>query len=204
MDTQKSQTRKKPPGGSASKGRMAAKQKPSQEAIRNAWLKLCALARRNDLTGNEYMKVARNLKNYRKYYRLNQTAAAKFIRKNVRAVQTFEAAGKWPKVVRGYIDTYSDEIEFSALNNLAREGGLRDSRTLIAALQRHIDGKEPRKRYTKKSGASALDAPIDPNIMRLEDKLRQKLGSKIEITDKEIVISYFGDKDQLDRIIEMI
>ena len=117
------------------------------------------------------------------------------------AVQTFVRNGQisvgHAKVILGLPD---EKIQKLAAERVVKEGlNVRQTEGLVAKLQ---------ARGTKISGGKTVAViPIDSNISRLEDKLREKFGTKVHLKYAQgkgaLEISFFSD-DELQRVLEIL
>ena len=118
------------------------------------------------------------------------------------AVQLFVRDGQisvgHAKVILGLPD---ETIQRIAAERVVKEGlNVRQTEGLIAKLQMR----------SSKAGSSkpvAALVPIDSNIARIEDKLREKFGTKVELKYNHgkgaLEISFFSD-DELQRVLEVL
>ena len=101
------------------------------------------------------------------------------------------------KVILGLPD---EKIQKLAAERVVKEGlNVRQTEGLVAKLQ---------ARGTKISGGKTVAViPIDSNISRLEDKLREKFGTKVHLKYAQgkgtVEISFFSD-DELQRVLEIL
>ena len=101
------------------------------------------------------------------------------------------------KVILGLPD---EKIQKLAAEHVVKEGlNVRQTEGLVAKLQ---------ARGTKISGGKTVAViPIDSNISRLEDKLREKFGTKVHLKYAQgkgtVEISFFSD-DELQRVLEIL
>jgi ParB family chromosome partitioning protein len=117
------------------------------------------------------------------------------------AVQTFVRNGQisvgHAKVILGLPD---EKIQKLAAERVVKEGlNVRQTEGLIAKLQ---------ARGTKTSGGkTTVIVPVSSNISRLEDKLREKFGTKVHLKYAQgkgtVEISFFSD-DELQRVLEIL
>jgi ParB family chromosome partitioning protein len=119
------------------------------------------------------------------------------------AVQKFVREGRLSvghaKVILGLADEKSQRL---AAERVIKEGlNVRQTEGLIAKLH---------KRGQKISGDSAKSlviVPVDSNIARLEEKLREKFGTKVQLKYAQgkgaVEISFFSD-DELQRVLEIL
>ena len=101
------------------------------------------------------------------------------------------------KVILGLPD---EKIQKLAAERVVKEGlNVRQTEGLIAKLQ---------ARGAKTAGGKTVAVvPIDSNISRLEDKLREKFGTKVHLKYAQgkgaVEISFFSD-DELQRLLEIL
>jgi len=117
------------------------------------------------------------------------------------AVQAFVRNGQisvgHAKVILGLPD---EKIQKLAAERVVKEGlNVRQTEGLIAKLQ---------ARGTKTSGGkTTVIVPVSSNITRLEDKLREKFGTKVHLKYAQgkgtVEISFFSD-DELQRVLEIL
>ena len=119
------------------------------------------------------------------------------------AVQKFVREGRLSvghaKVILGLADEKSQRL---AAERVIKEGlNVRQTEGLIAKLQ---------SRGQKISGDGAkplVIVPVDSNIARLEEKLREKFGTKVQLKYAQgkgaVEISFFSD-DELQRVLEIL
>jgi ParB family chromosome partitioning protein len=102
------------------------------------------------------------------------------------------------KVILGLPD---ENIQRIAAERVVKEGlNVRQTEGLIAKLQ-------TRSSNAGASKPAAAIVPIDANISRLEDKLREKFGTKVQLKyaagKGAVEISFFSD-DELQRVLEVL
>ncbi|HEY5040994.1 MAG TPA: ParB/RepB/Spo0J family partition protein [Verrucomicrobiae bacterium] len=119
------------------------------------------------------------------------------------SVQTFLREGRLSvghaKVILGLADDSSQKL---AAERIVKEGlNVRQTEGLVAKLQ---------SRAQKVSGDGirlAAVVPVDSNIARLEEKLREKFGTKVQLKYAHgkgaVEISFFSD-DELQRVLEIL
>lgn len=117
------------------------------------------------------------------------------------SVQNFVRDGRisvgHAKVILGLADEKKQQL---AAERVVKEGlNVRQTEGLIAKLE---------KRGQKKSGeAKTAFVPVDSNIARLEEKLREKFGTKVQLKYAQgkgaLEISFFNDED-LQRVLEIL
>lgn len=101
------------------------------------------------------------------------------------------------KVILGLPD---DKIQKLAAERIVKEGlNVRQTEGLIAKLQ--MRGPKP------SDGKTKAIVPVSSNIARLEDKLREKFGTKVHLKYTQgkgaVEISFFSD-DELQRVLEIL
>jgi ParB family chromosome partitioning protein len=118
-------------------------------------------------------------------------------------VQSFLRTGRisvgHAKVILGLPD---EKIQQLAAERIVKDGlNVRQTEGLVAKLQ---------SRATKNSGDTAKTlaiVPIDANIGRLEEKLREKFGTKVQLKYAKgkgaVEIAFFSD-DELQRVLEIL
>ncbi len=119
------------------------------------------------------------------------------------AVQKFVREGRLSvghaKVILGLADEKSQRL---AAERVIKEGlNVRQTEGLIAKLQ-------SRGQKISSDGAKPLSTvPVDSNIVRLEEKLREKFGTKVQLKYAQgkgaVEISFFSD-DELQRVLEIL
>ncbi len=118
------------------------------------------------------------------------------------AVQLFLRDGQisvgHAKVILGLPD---ETIQRIAAERVVKEGlNVRQTEGLIAKLQM-------RSSKTGASKPASAIVPVDANISRLEDKLREKFGTKVQLKYASgkgaVEISFFSD-DELQRVLEVL
>ncbi len=91
----------------------------------------------------------------------------------------------------------SKENQFKLAGEIKRRGiSVRQAEALVQQLKKSPDLKKP-----------SPPAPVNPDLNRVEDRLRQSLGTKVKLTQQgksgEIRIAYYS-LDDLDRILEKL
>jgi ParB family chromosome partitioning protein len=119
------------------------------------------------------------------------------------AVQKFVREGRLSvghaKVILGLADEKSQRL---AAERVIKDGlNVRQTEGLIAKLQK-------RGQKISNDGAKPLSiVPVDSNIARLEEKLREKFGTKVQLKYAQgkgaVEISFFSD-DELQRVLEIL
>lgn len=148
-----------------------------------------------------FLKVAEWVYSERRNQRLTQTAMARKHGIPERQVATYEAAAKWPPEAKTLIRASPDLFGVSDLTRLFANRSWRNKETLLNALRRHATGKPPRKRRSKPGAAT------DPDLLALQDRLRDRLQTRVELSgdgrNGELKISFFSP-DDLERLLAIL
>jgi hypothetical protein len=123
---------------------------------------------------------------------------------NVRQVQTYEAAARWPAEAKAFIRAHADRFCISDLTRDFANRSWSRKDAFLSALRSHVEGTRRRKR---RSSSRKLPAAVDPDVLALQDRLREKLQTRVEIVGSgvagELRIAYFS-LDDFERIVEQI
>jgi hypothetical protein len=149
-----------------------------------------------------FLKVAEWVYAERRSQRLTQVAMARKHGIPERQVATYEAAAKWPTEAKAFVKANPDLFRVSDLTRQFANRSWRNKETLLNALRRHAAGKPPRKRRGANSAAAK-----DPDLLALQDRLRDRLQTRVEITGDgragELRITFFSP-DELERVLGML
>lgn len=122
---------------------------------------------------------------------------------NVRQVQTYEAAARWPAEAKAYIRAHADRFGIGDLTRDFANRSWSRKDALLNALKSHVEGTRRRRRR----GVSKPPSAADPDVVAFQDRLRERLHTRVEIvgaaTSGEIRIAYFS-LDDFDRIVHQI
>jgi ParB family chromosome partitioning protein len=119
------------------------------------------------------------------------------------SVQTFLREGRLSvghaKVILGLAD---EKNQAHAAERIVKEGlNVRQTEGLVAKLQTRG------QRISSEVAAPKAVVPIDANIARLEEKMREKFGTKVQLKYAQgkgaVEISFFSD-DELERVLEIL
>ena len=150
-----------------------------------------------------FLKVAEWVYAERRSLRLTQLAMARKHGIPERQVATYEAAAKWPAEAKEIVRANPDHFRVSDLTRLFANRSWRSKDTLLNALKRHAAGRPPRKRR----GTAEKGRALDPDVLALKDRLRDRLRTRVDITGDgrsgELRIAFFSP-DDLDRVLAII
>lgn len=120
----------------------------------------------------------------------------------LRQVKTYEAVAlRWSPEAKSIVIRSPEKFRVGDLTRLFANRSWKSNETLLNALKRHAEGKAPRKPYTRSSKG------LDPNLLALEERLRDRLRTRVEVnsdgTRGELRISFFS-LDDLERLLTVI
>jgi hypothetical protein len=120
----------------------------------------------------------------------------------LRQVKTYEAVARWPREAKTFVKANPDLFRVSDLTRQFANRSWRNKEALLNALRRHAVGKPPRKRRGANSGAAT-----DPDIVALQNRLRDRLQTRVEISGDgragELRITFFSP-DELERVLGIL
>lgn len=120
----------------------------------------------------------------------------------VRQVKTYEAVAlRWPKEAKILVSRAPDKFLVADLTRLFANRRWKSRDTLMHALERHANGKSPRKSSKTPRGSR------DPNLLAIEERLRERLQTRVEVASDghrgEMRISFFSP-GELERLLILI
>lgn len=150
-----------------------------------------------------FLKVAEWVLSERKTQGLTQKAMGLRFGVPERQVATYEAVARWPAEAKALLRGNPASFRTRELVRLFANRSWRSKETLLNALQRHIEGKPPRK----KRQVSTAQRSNDPDLLALQDRLRDRLQTRVELfgdgVSGELRIRYFAPAE-LERLLEIL
>ncbi len=148
---------------------------------------------RRAMTSGEWIRQRRLEKG------LTQKQAAADLAIPVRQLRSYEAMARWPQEAREFVKTNSAKIGVGLLVRGVANRRWGSKQALLAALQRLVDGRPPRKR-SRKGGESGK---VDPDILAIEERLRDRLQMRTALVSDgqsgkvTITLSSVADHERL-------
>lgn len=158
--------------------------------------------RATPLPADLFVRVCEWVAKERRRLNFTQRAFAQHYKIPLRQVKTYEAVAlRWPREAKSMVSAAPDKFKVGDLTRLFANRHWKSKETLLNALRRHADGKAPRKSHIR-SGALK-----DPNVLALEERLRERLQTRVQVmsdgTSGELRISFFS-LDELERLLGVI
>ncbi len=150
-------------------------------------------------TGPEILEAGTYLIQYRDTYKLTQRQTAKLLGLSYRRVQTYEATTGWNQQNKDRVLAYPGLFDFTATTSLARQSWS-SQRSLARAMDRIIAGEVPRKKPRRQGDGNGLD----PDLYDIQDRLRQRYGTKVVIDTSSVSFHHYGNRDLLEMLIEKL